>query len=152
MRLITWCSKKALSRRNSESRPCAEGCGNARHNRRRNATSNAIALEVAPWPAVTQKQRAAMQALQSKHTHSKQQSKRYKASGPATAARSETCAPSSAQETYERDRSSWVERARLAPPQDFKGHPSHRPRRHSPRPSSDDLAQPPRHHGVVCSY
>ena len=51
--------------------------------------SNAIALEVAPWPAVTQKQRAAMQALQSKHTHSKQQSKRYKASGPATA----TCAP-----------------------------------------------------------
>ena len=29
-----------------------------------------------------------MQALQSKHTHSKQQSKRYKASGPATA----TCA------------------------------------------------------------
>ena len=30
-----------------------------------------------------------MQALQSKHTHSKQQSKRYKASGPATA----TCAP-----------------------------------------------------------
>ena len=30
-----------------------------------------------------------MQALQGRHTHSKQQSKRYKASGPATA----TCAP-----------------------------------------------------------
>ena len=30
-----------------------------------------------------------MQALQGKHSHSKQQSKRYKASGPATA----TCAP-----------------------------------------------------------
>ena len=87
-RLIT-CSKKALSKLIKESRPCAAGCGNARHNRRRSATPNAIAWEVAPWPAVTQKQRAAMQAHQGKHSHSKQQSKRYKASGPATA----TCAP-----------------------------------------------------------
>ena len=35
------------------------------------------------------KQQAATQALQGKHSHSKQQSKRYKANGPATA----TCTP-----------------------------------------------------------
>ena len=69
--------EKALSRRINESRPCAAGCGHARHIRRRNATSNAIALEVAPWPALTQKQRAAMQARQGRH--SKQQCKRYRA-------------------------------------------------------------------------
>ena len=38
-----------------------------------------------PGPQSHKKKRAAMQALQSRHTHSKQQSKRYKASGPATA-------------------------------------------------------------------
>ena len=71
------CSKKVLSKLIKESRPCAAGCGNARHIRRRNATSNAVALEVVPWSALTQKQRAAMQARQAKH--SKQQCKRYRA-------------------------------------------------------------------------
>ena len=76
LRSIT-CNRKAPSRRDSESRPCAAGCGNARHNRRRSATANAIALEVAPWPAVTQKQQAAIQALQGKR--SKRQCKRHRA-------------------------------------------------------------------------
>ena len=44
--------RKALSRLIKESRPCAEGFGNARHIRRRDATSNSIASEVASWPAV----------------------------------------------------------------------------------------------------
>ena len=76
LRSIT-CKRKALSKRINASRPCAAGCGNARHNRRRSATANAIALEVAPWPVVIQKPRAAMQALQGKHR--KQQCKRYRA-------------------------------------------------------------------------
>ena len=81
--------RKALRKLIKESRPCAAGCGNARYIRRRDTTSDAIALDVASWPAVTQKQQqAAMQALQGKHSHSKQQSKRYKANGPATATRS----------------------------------------------------------------
>ena len=84
MRLIAF-SKKALSKLIKKSRPRAAGCGDAKQNRRRGATSNTIALDVASQPAVIQKQQAAKQALQGKHNNSKQQNKRYKANSTATA-------------------------------------------------------------------
>ena len=63
---LDYVKREALSKLIKESRPCAAGCGNAKHNRRRDTTSNAIALGVVSWPAVTQK-------------NSKQQCKRYRA-------------------------------------------------------------------------
>ena len=83
-------SKKALSKLIKESRPrAAAGFGGAKQNRRRNATSNTIALTVASQPAVIHQQQAAKQALHGKHNNSKQQNRRYKANTTATA----TCPP-----------------------------------------------------------
>ena len=76
----------ALSKLIKESRPRAAGCGDAKQNRRRDATSNTTALDVASQPAVIQSQQAPNQALQGKHNNSKQQNKRNKAKNIATAA------------------------------------------------------------------
>ena len=73
-------SKKALSKLAKESRPRAAGCGDAKQNRRRGATSNMIALGVASQPAVIEKkQQTAKQA--------KKQNKPYNANNTATATR-----------------------------------------------------------------
>ena len=95
----------------------------------------------------TQSQQTARQAPQGKHSHSKQQGKRYTANGPATATGSPVPPPQLSPLV-----NVGVTGTRLAPPQYYNGHPLHQPRRHSPRPSSDDLAQSHRHYGVVCSY
>ena len=57
LRLLTF-SKKALSKLVKESRPRAEGCGDAKQNRRRGAAPNTIALDVASQPEVIQTARS----------------------------------------------------------------------------------------------